>query len=66
MLLDLIFFDICDYRGRRFYKYNENDFLSKFMIINKLFSSKKFTSNQREVFQLTASVHFYVCMYPCC
>ena len=34
------------YSGRRLYQYNEDDFL----IVYKLFSNNKFTSNQREAF----------------
>ena len=32
---------------QRLYQYNEDDFLITVLIVNKLFSSYKFTSNQR-------------------
>ena len=36
--------------GRRLYQYDEDSFLIKFLIVSKLFSKYKFTSNQREAF----------------
>ena len=49
------------------YKYNEDNFSIKVLIVvNKLFSNYKFTSNQRDAVLLTASLDLYVYVNPCC
>ena len=36
--------------GRRLYQYNKDDIFIQVLIVNKLFSNYKFTSNQKEAF----------------
>ena len=45
------------YSGRRLYQYHEDEFLLSLSV-------DKFTSNQRNFFNLTPSLNFYVYAYP--
>ena len=58
--------ELLKYGDKRLYQYNKDDFFIYVLIVNKLFSNYKFTSNQREAFLLINSLDFYVFVYPCC
>ena len=50
------------------FQYNINKFSIYVLIVNKLFSNYKFTSNviKDKLILIAANLDFYVYIYPCC